>query len=235
MSGEHGPPPPQVDLWAGAAPTVVANQLMRAVARLLSGTVDQQARIQMTHIDLRSLHTQRHEFLPHPYSRAAASPDLDDFRAAVGRRRDGEPVGPEEFSKRVAECLQPRLGVLGAVTEEDFTQLPLAVSRVRVSDPVRLLDPGVALPVAIGADVALDGARRAAILSGLAVYGSLMVDPRRLHVRTGAADPRTGDPENDPEGLTIDTLGWMNELFLNPEHFVQLSRLRAGNKKLRHM
>lgn len=38
-----------------------------------------------------------------------------------------------------------------------------------------------------------------------------------------------------PEGLTVDTLGWMNELFLNPEHFVQLSRLRAGNKSLRHL
>ncbi len=38
-----------------------------------------------------------------------------------------------------------------------------------------------------------------------------------------------------PEGLTIDTLGWMNELFLNPEHFVQLSRLRAGNERLRHL
>ncbi|WP_300007035.1 FAD-dependent oxidoreductase [Pseudonocardia sp.] len=38
-----------------------------------------------------------------------------------------------------------------------------------------------------------------------------------------------------PEGLTIDTLGWMNELFLNPEHFVQLSRLRAGKSKLIHL
>ncbi len=38
-----------------------------------------------------------------------------------------------------------------------------------------------------------------------------------------------------PEGLTIDTLGWMNELFLNPEHFVQLSRLRAGRRKLVHL
>jgi pyruvate/2-oxoglutarate dehydrogenase complex dihydrolipoamide dehydrogenase (E3) component len=38
-----------------------------------------------------------------------------------------------------------------------------------------------------------------------------------------------------PEGLTIDELGWMNELFLNPEHFVQLSRLRAGNRQLRHL
>lgn len=34
------------------------------------------------------------------------------------------------------------------------------------------------------------------------------------------------------EGLTIDELGWMNELFLNPEHFIQLSRLRAGRQQL---
>jgi dihydrolipoamide dehydrogenase len=38
-----------------------------------------------------------------------------------------------------------------------------------------------------------------------------------------------------PEGLTVDTLGWMNELFLNPEHFIQLSRLRAGNAALRDL
>ncbi|MCX6463176.1 MAG: FAD-dependent oxidoreductase [Pseudonocardiales bacterium] len=38
-----------------------------------------------------------------------------------------------------------------------------------------------------------------------------------------------------PEGLTIDELGWMNELFLNPEHFVQLSRLRAGKARLTHL
>jgi pyruvate/2-oxoglutarate dehydrogenase complex dihydrolipoamide dehydrogenase (E3) component len=40
---------------------------------------------------------------------------------------------------------------------------------------------------------------------------------------------------HQPGGLTIDTLGWMNELFLNPEHFVQLSRLRAGQAQLKHL
>jgi dihydrolipoamide dehydrogenase len=35
-----------------------------------------------------------------------------------------------------------------------------------------------------------------------------------------------------PGGLTIDELGEMNELFLNPEHFIQLSRLRAGRREL---
>ncbi|MGQ0845970.1 MAG: FAD-dependent oxidoreductase [Sporichthyaceae bacterium] len=34
------------------------------------------------------------------------------------------------------------------------------------------------------------------------------------------------------KGITIDEIGWMNELFLNPEHFIQLSRLRAGNTDL---
>lgn len=35
-----------------------------------------------------------------------------------------------------------------------------------------------------------------------------------------------------PDGLTIDDMGQMNELFLNPEHFIQLCRLRAGRREL---
>jgi pyruvate/2-oxoglutarate dehydrogenase complex dihydrolipoamide dehydrogenase (E3) component len=35
-----------------------------------------------------------------------------------------------------------------------------------------------------------------------------------------------------PEGLTVDTMAEMNELFLNSEHFIQLCRLRAGQRDL---
>ncbi|HWG61249.1 MAG TPA: FAD-dependent oxidoreductase [Streptosporangiaceae bacterium] len=35
-----------------------------------------------------------------------------------------------------------------------------------------------------------------------------------------------------PEGWTIDDMAELNELFLNPEHFIQLSRLRAGQLAL---
>lgn len=35
-----------------------------------------------------------------------------------------------------------------------------------------------------------------------------------------------------PGGITIDEMGEMNELFLNPEHFIQLSRLRAGSPRV---
>lgn len=38
-----------------------------------------------------------------------------------------------------------------------------------------------------------------------------------------------------PEGLTIDEMAEMNELFLNPDHFIQLCRLRAGNEELRDL
>lgn len=38
-----------------------------------------------------------------------------------------------------------------------------------------------------------------------------------------------------PEGLTIDDMAQMNELFLNPEHFIQLCRLRGGNAVLRDL
>ena len=35
-----------------------------------------------------------------------------------------------------------------------------------------------------------------------------------------------------PEGFTVDDMAQLNELFLNPEHFIQLCRLRAGQKEL---
>src|SRR5438128_877340 len=38
-----------------------------------------------------------------------------------------------------------------------------------------------------------------------------------------------------PQGITIDEMGSMNELFLNPEHFIQLCRLRAGSPRLRDL
>src|SRR5205085_2381251 len=84
------------------------------------------------------------------------------------RLREAGRLSAEEFSRRVTACLEPRLGVLGEVTERDFTQLPLAVSHVQVSDPVLLLGPGVPLPVATGSGLSLADARAAAAPPGAA-------------------------------------------------------------------
>jgi pyruvate/2-oxoglutarate dehydrogenase complex dihydrolipoamide dehydrogenase (E3) component len=62
-------------------------------------------------------------------------------------------------------------------------------------------------------------------------------DTRRVvgahHVGYGAKDAFQYLNVLVRRGLTIDELGEMDELFLNPTHFIQLSRLRAGQTELR--
>ena len=66
-------------------------------------------------------------------------------------------------------------------------------------------------------------------------------DSRRVlgfhHVGFGAKDAfqYLDHLMRQPGGITIDEMGNMNELFLNPEHFIQLCRLRAGSLNLRDL
>lgn len=64
-------------------------------------------------------------------------------------------------------------------------------------------------------------------------------DSRRVlgahHVGYGAKDAFQYLNVLVRRGLTIDELGDMDELFLNPTHFIQLSRLRAGQRELRSL
>ncbi|WP_051952583.1 FAD-dependent oxidoreductase [Methylocapsa aurea] len=64
-------------------------------------------------------------------------------------------------------------------------------------------------------------------------------DTRRVlgahHVGYGAKDAFQYLNVLVQRGLTIDELGEMDELFLNPTHFIQLSRLRAGHRELRNL
>lgn len=55
------------------------------------------------------------------------------------------------------------------------------------------------------------------------------------HVGSGAKDGFQYLAVLMRQGLTIDQLGEMDELFLNPSHFIQLSRLRAGSRTLRDL
>lgn len=55
------------------------------------------------------------------------------------------------------------------------------------------------------------------------------------HVGYGAKDSFQYLFQLVKQGLTIDQLGDFDELFLNPTHFIQLARLRAGHRKLRDL
>ena len=75
----------------------------------------------------------------------------------------------------------------------------------------------------------------------LSGFQKLVIDgtSRRIlgafHVGSGAKDGFQYLAPMVQRGLTIDELGEMDELFLNPSYFIQLCRLRAGSKVLRGM
>ncbi|MGR9107578.1 MAG: FAD-dependent oxidoreductase [Gammaproteobacteria bacterium] len=75
----------------------------------------------------------------------------------------------------------------------------------------------------------------------LSGFQKLVVDgaTRRIvgafHAGSGAKDGFQYLAPMVRRGLTVDELGEMDELFLNPSYFIQLCRLRAGSKVLRGM
>jgi 2-oxopropyl-CoM reductase (carboxylating) len=96
-----------------------------------------------------------------------------------------------------------------------------------------------------GLEVALPASDRTMLYAFLAPrmsgYQKLIIDgdSRKIlgahHVGYGAKDSFQYLAALIKQGLTIDQLGDLDELFLNPTHFIQLSRLRAGSRELRDL
>jgi YcaO cyclodehydratase, ATP-ad Mg2+-binding len=169
------------------AAAVVAGQLVQDAVRYLTGTRTADMSGKLVRIELDTWHSDTHRFLPHPFSRACTAESEADFLAGLSELDCGPPLDPEEFSRGAARCVDSRTGVLGEIAEGDFAQLPLHVARATVADPVGLLTPGASRPLVTGAGPDLASARYETALRGLAVYGSLMVDPRRLLDSAGRA------------------------------------------------
>ncbi|MCU1650157.1 MAG: FAD-dependent pyridine nucleotide-disulfide oxidoreductase, partial [Pseudonocardia sp.] len=170
--------------------------------------------------------------------------------------------GPMEMFKARKSGVTAARNIMGEDLEFDYTEFPdflhttyevtwvgltEAEARERHGDDVIIIQmppyvegldtPNLPLPCAEGTMLY---AFRRPELSGfqkLVVHGASRKVLGAHHVGYGAKDAfqYLDYLIHQPGGLTIDTLGWMNELFLNPEHFVQLSRLRAGKAQLKHL
>ena len=96
-----------------------------------------------------------------------------------------------------------------------------------------------------GLDIALPAGDRvmlyAMLKPHLSGFQKLIIDgdTRRIigahHVGYGAKDGFQYLNVLIRQGITIDQMGEMDELFLNPTHFIQLCRLRAGQQELRNL
>jgi hypothetical protein len=162
---EPGGPTP-----GGAAVTVLANRLVHAAFRVVTG-LDEPWTDRVVRIDLSTLAEESHRVVPHPLAGPAAEPTRIEMRR--------QSLDQETFSRQAVACADDRIGLFGEPTERDLAQIPLRVCEISVPDPAGLLGPGAPAPVVTGAGLDFPTARYRAALRAFACYGSLMVDPRR--------------------------------------------------------
>lgn len=164
-----------------AGAVAVAAQLVQGVLRTITEAAREQ-RDQLISVDLATLRSESHRFIPHPFT----LPHRPPSRSGV---LGGPRLGREDFSQRAVALTGDQAGVVGAPTEQNFDQLPLRVCSMEVSDPVGLLDANPQVITVTGSGLDFATARHRAALRALATYASLMVDPRNLVTVDGRALP----------------------------------------------
>ncbi|WP_250301492.1 YcaO-like family protein [Streptomyces sp. A 4/2] len=168
--GAPGPAGPG-EFLTGPAAAVVAGHLGLAAFQLLTGVTPADG-TDLTRIDLETLRTSVHGFLPHPATRPARPETEQEFTDRIDRLGTAEPVTEQDFSARAARCFDPHVGLMRKLDEQDFTQLPLHVTEAvtRTARGGRVF----------GAGTSFAEARHRAALRGLAVYAAGAPDPRRF-------------------------------------------------------
>ncbi|GAA2272618.1 hypothetical protein GCM10010430_68230 [Kitasatospora cystarginea] len=178
--GAHGPFR-ESEFLTGPAAAVVAGHLGLAAFRAVTGVTTPDD-TNLTRIDLETLRTSVHSFLPHPTARPARPEAEARFADRITRLSSADPVTEQDFSARAARCFDPHTGILRSLDEGAFTQLPLnvteAVPHLNVTEAVPPHSDGT--PRVFGSGLGFVEARQRAALRGLAVYAAGAADPRRF-------------------------------------------------------
>jgi len=168
------------ELWLiGPVPTVVAAQLALCCFSYLTGldTLPSPQRAAqpplLTRVDLRTLVTSTHRVRPHPLAKPQPAQTPADAQALLEELARGAPVEAADLLDRVTGVIDARTGLLGALDEEDFTQVPLSACRARVSDPYSVLPAWAPAPTVTGWGNDRSTARLQALLAALATYATL--------------------------------------------------------------
>lgn len=162
-----------------AAPTaaVVANLLNFELFKYLAGVDALETAGHMLIIDLETLQSKRHSFVPHPLCSAcssAISADAATFQKTITSLRATPTVEQEHFSSQAVHLFDARLGLFREIDEHDFTQIPLNVAQVTLTLPQTA---SLRLVTGQGTDFGL--ARRRATLRACEIYAAHFYDARR--------------------------------------------------------
>jgi putative thiazole-containing bacteriocin maturation protein len=170
-----------------ALPTsaLIANQLSFELFKYVTeagpvGTVQK-----LIEVDLETLRSQPHPFLPHPLCHTCQHPvprTVATFVDTIHQLEQGEPLDQDLFSKRAAPCFETRLGLFSLLDEDDFVQLPLSVCKAVVSQPMPQENLGNP-PTVLGIGGTFRTSRQRATLRACEVYACSLLDRRLLPSR----------------------------------------------------
>jgi len=170
-----------------ALPTaaLIANQLSFELLKYVTEAGPVETIQKLIEIDLETLRSQPHPFLPHPLCSACQQsvPRTETaFLDAIHQLEQGEPLDQDLFSKQVIPCFETRLGLFRSLDEDDFVQLPLMACKVVVSHPMPQEHLSNPHPI-LGIGNSLSTSRRRAALQACELYAASIVDRRRLPTR----------------------------------------------------
>ena len=187
-----------------ALPTaaLVANLLYFEIFKYITGAGPLETAGSLIEVDLETLRTQKHAFLPHPLCKACQHPEprtKADFRDIIDQLEQGEALDQDLFSKHIAPCFETRLGLFSALDEEYYTQLPFSACKAVVSNPMPQENLHNPLTV-LGSESTLGASRRQAALQACELYAANLVD-RRLLLSAQQSQGQTIQAERFLNGL----------------------------------
>lgn len=119
--------------------TMIANRLLFGLFHYFTQTGPTETAGKVVELNLATLLSESHAFLPHPHCLACQHPVVptaSQFLEQIQRLQQQEPIDPEMLLKNLAPCVDARLGLFTAFDTSSFVQAPLAVYKVNLSNPM---------------------------------------------------------------------------------------------------
>jgi hypothetical protein len=185
-----------------AVPTasIAAGHLGFEVFKHLAGIPDVELAGSIRRLDLATLAASTHPIQPafRPGGSGPARPDGTGETEAAFRDRHAQArrieVSEDDFSAAMHDCVDPEVGLLLAVDEDDLVQLPLRVAQARLVVP-GANHHGRTTVAVIGGGPDFGTARRRAARRGCELYAASVVDPARFGpAAAGGVSAPGGDP-----------------------------------------
>lgn len=167
---------------ATAEATLIAHQLLFALFQFFTRTGSGETAGKVSVLDLKTLQSESHRFLPHPDCLACQHPAVataSQFLEQIQQVRQQAPLEAENFLRTMAECVDEQCGLFATVDSTPFVQVPLAVYKVHLANPLPGKNQPASLDV-IATSIETEEARMRALLKACERYAARCIPQRRL-------------------------------------------------------